>query len=60
MIQRKEVKYEEFTQNIRKEKFAVRLTIVLLLKFFENENSQGMFFSSMGKFNNSSKVSRLR
>lgn len=42
-----------------KKKIAIRLTTGIL-HFFEKENSQGLFFSYMGKFNNSCKISGLQ
>lgn len=55
MIHKKENKYKEFAQRVLKKIFALGLTIGIL-NFFEKENSQGLFFSHMGKFNNGSKV----
>lgn len=55
-IQQKESKYKEFAQSVLKKEIAIGLTIGIL-NFFEKENSPGLFFSHMGKFNNGSKVS---
>lgn len=51
MIQRKESKYKEFVPSVLKKEIAIGLTMGIL-NFFEKENSPGLFFSHMGKFNN--------